>query len=94
MSNETNDGWTEVTAKDKLEDLKAIVKAGMPWISETELLIGIYFYASNYYMGQGDLLYQVTCLINFRFSGSEESVLKDLPDAVEAVDLLERHFAR
>jgi hypothetical protein len=94
MSNETNDGWSEVTAQVKLNDLKTIVKESMPWIDETEMLIGIYFYASNYYIGQGDLLYQVTCLINFRFSGSESSILKDLPDAAEVIDLLERHFNR
>jgi len=94
MPNETNEGWTEVTAQSKLERLKAIVQAGMPWISETELLIGIYFYACNYYTGQGDLLYKVICLIDFRCNGSEESVLKDLPDAADAIDLLERHFAK
>jgi len=94
MLNETSDGWTEVTAQIKLNDLKTIVQAGMPWIGEDELMIGIYFYASNNYCGQGDLLYQVTCLINFRYSGSEESILKELPDSAEAIDLLERHFAR
>ena len=92
MTNEINDGW--ITAQDKLDDLKSIVQAGMPWIDEDELLIGIYLYALNYYIGQGDLLYKVTCLIDFKYSGSEESVLKDLPDAAEAVDLLERHFSK
>jgi len=89
MSNESNDGLTEVTAQIKLNDLKTIVQAGMPWIGEDELMIGIYVYASQNYCGQGDLLYQVLSLIDLNYYGSDIQLAGDFPDSFEAVKLLE-----
>jgi hypothetical protein len=89
MSNETNDGWTEVTAKDKLENLKSIVFECNPWIDDDQALIAVYLYAANNYSGQGDPLDKITWLIDFRFNGGESHLKEEYPNAFYAARSLE-----
>lgn len=79
-----------LTAKDKLENLKSIVFECNPWIDDDQATIAVYLYASNNYCGQGDLLYQIVCLIDFRFTGAESHLKDEYPDAFHAANSLEK----
>ena len=92
MSNETKDGWKLETVQDRIDTYSRIIKIKLPYISDDELLMAVYIFAENNYIGQGDMNYRIVCTINFSFSGTFANLLKDLPDLSEAVDVLEAHY--
>jgi hypothetical protein len=93
MSQEQN-GWKLETPQDRIEDYKQIILESLPWVEEDELLVAIYLYSSANYCGQGDINYKIVCLIDLRFSGSEDDLLNDLPGAREAFEILTNHFSK
>lgn len=92
MTNETKDCWKLETVQERIDNYSLIIKSKLPYICEDELLMAVYIFASNNYIGQGDVNYRIVCTINFSFSGTFANLLKDLPDLSEAVDALEAHY--
>lgn len=93
MNQETKD-WKLETPQDRIEDYKQIILKSLPYVEEDELLIAIYLFSSSNYWGQGDINYKIVCHIDLRFSGSEDDLLKDLPGANEALEILTKHFSK
>lgn len=93
MSNLTNDdGGRFETVQDRIDTYSRIIKSKLPYILDDDLLMAVYIFAANNYIGQGDMNYRIVCTINLTFRGSESDLLKDFPDVSEAVDILEAHY--
>ena len=63
MSNETKDGWKLETVQDRIDTYSRIIKIKLPYISDDELLMAVYIFAENNYIGQGDMNYRIVCTI-------------------------------
>lgn len=93
MSNPTNDdGGRFETVQDRIDTYSRIIKSKLPYILDEDLLMAVYIFAENNYIGQGDINYRIVCTINLTFSGTFGDLCKDFPDVPEAVDVLEAHY--
>jgi hypothetical protein len=90
--NETN--GSEITPEIFLEDLKAQVRAVFSDIDDDSLLISIYFYCEDHYIGPFSFEYQVMCLIDFHYRGSRKDIMNDNSFILDAYEVLTANRAK
>lgn len=63
-----------------------------PYINMQDVLIAAYLYCKDNYNGEHSAYYKMMCQINFNYKGTDKQMIEDFPDAICALDILERNF--